>query len=265
MRIRVGLVALDPSLEVRGRPVLDQVREVRQEFLRPAPACVIGLRQREDLLKLVEDEDRGERPARRVLEHVVPVVQELPERLAFHGGAGLGPRSRGLGRKEKRALDLLGGGRGPGVIVEPHVDRAVSLGPQPRDEAGLEDGRLAEARLAEEDREELALHPPAELRDLLVAAVEETAGLLGERDQAEPGVLGVDRRQGWGLLHSRWPLRNSCRRWTNSGVGSPPCSLAKCTALNFSGAMASASVVESMHTGRMKTEPSAMPRVRSTA
>src|ERR1019366_555479 len=123
--------------------------------------------------------------------------------------------------------------------------------------------------LAEEDSEQFALHTPAKLGGLLLAAVEIAAGFLREGDQAVPGVLfvnGGDRRHGSrGRFHARRALKRSWRRRVNSGGGSPPGSRAKCMALNFSGAIASASVVPSTHTGRMKTAPSAMPRVRSTA
>ena len=260
----IRLVALDPALKRRGRAVLDQVRQVREELLGAPPARIVGLREREDLLKLVEDQDGNEGAPARVLQDVVPVVQEFPERFPGDGGTGLGPRSGRLGRQHHRTLDLLGGGGRLRVVVEPDVDRAEPLGPEARDKPGLEDGGLAEARLPKEHRQELALHPPAELRGLLLAAMEVAAGLLGERDQAEPRILGVYGRDGRGA-HACWEFRSSFRRWTNSREGSPPCRRAKWTALNFSGAMASASVVWSMHTGRMKTAPSAMPRVRSTA
>jgi AcrR family transcriptional regulator len=140
------------------------------------PAGVVGLREREDLLELVEDEDGRQHAAVCVLEDVVAVVEEFPERLAGHGGAALRPAAGGLGGAEDRALDLLGRRRRVRVVVEAHIDGAEALGPEARHEAGLQDGGLAEAGLAEEDREELALDAAAELGRLLVAAVEVRCG-----------------------------------------------------------------------------------------
>ncbi len=201
-------------------------------------------------------------------------------------------------RAEDRLLDLLGGLGRLRRIVEPHVDRAVALGPQPRHDARAQDRRLAEARLAEEDREQLALHAARELGDLLLAAVEIAARLLGERREAEPRMLRVDGgvrdalsvvARGVGLSrigrpmgparrrrHARLRLRvrrchplraasRSCSRRANSGVTSPPGSRVKCTALNFSGTCASPPFVSSIVTGMMKSAPSAMLRARSIA
>ncbi len=51
-----GLVEFEAPLQRRRRPVLDQVGEFLDELLRPQPAAVVGLGQREDLLELVEDQ-----------------------------------------------------------------------------------------------------------------------------------------------------------------------------------------------------------------
>ena len=208
---RVRLVTVDAGLERARRAVLHQVGEVREKLLGPAPAGIVGLCQREDLLELVEDQDRDQGPAVRVLQDVVAVVQEFPERLACDGRAGLGPGAGGLGGAEDGALDLLGRRRGVRIVVETHVHGAEALGPQPRHEAGLEDRGLAEAGLAEEHREELALDAPAELGGLLLAAVEEGAGFLGEGNETEPGMLGVDGGDGGGRGggHARRALKRS--------------------------------------------------------
>ena len=184
---------LHPRFERLGRAVLDEVGEVLEELRGALAAEVVALREREDLLELVEDQQRNERLARRVAQHVVAMVEELPQRFAGDRDARLRPLARGFGRAEDRLLDLLGGLRRLARIVEPHVDRAIALGPQPRHDPRAQDRRLAEARLAEEDREQLALHAAGELGDLLLAAVEIAARLLGERREAEPRMLRVDR------------------------------------------------------------------------
>ena len=103
-----GVILLETSLELRGRPVLDEVGQVVEEPLRAQPARVVRLRQREDLLELVEDQERQQRASARVAQQVAAMVQELPERLALDGRAGPGPVARGLGRAEDRLLDLFG-------------------------------------------------------------------------------------------------------------------------------------------------------------
>ena len=131
------------------------------------------LGEREDLLELVEDQQRDERLARFVEQHVVAVVQEFPQRLAGAGDAGLRPLAgvaRGL---QDRLLDLLAGLRRIGGVGDAHVDRAVAVPAQPRHEAGAQDRRLSEPGLAEQHGQELALHAARELGDFLVAAVEE--------------------------------------------------------------------------------------------
>ena len=55
-----------------------------------------------------------------------------------------------------------------------------------------EDRRFAEPGLAEQHGEQFALHPAGQLGNLFFAAVEILAGFLGERGEAEPGVLLVD-------------------------------------------------------------------------
>ena len=77
-----GVVALDPRFERLRRAVLDEVGEVLEELRGALAAEVVALREREDLLELVEDQQRDERLARGVAQHVVAMVQELPQRLA---------------------------------------------------------------------------------------------------------------------------------------------------------------------------------------
>ena len=134
-------------------------------------------------------------PARLVQQHVVAVVQELPQRLAGFGDAGLGPLAgvaRGL---QDRLLDLLAGLGRVGGVGDADVNRAIAVPAQARHEPGAQDRRLAEPGLAEQHGEELALHAARELGDFLVAAVEEVARGLGEGIEAEPGMALVDRRR----------------------------------------------------------------------
>ena len=77
------VVVLELRLERLRRPVLDQIGQVRDEARRARAPEVVALREREDLLELIEDQQRDQRRARLVVQHVVAVVQELPQRLAL--------------------------------------------------------------------------------------------------------------------------------------------------------------------------------------
>ena len=263
-----GIVGLEARFELPRRAILDQVGEVLDEARRARAPGLVGLGEGEDLLELVEDQQRDERAARFVAQHIVAVVQELPERLAGGRDARLGPLAGMTCGLQDRLLDLLAGLRRVGGVGDAHVDRAIALAAQARHQAGAQDRSLAEPRLAEQHGEELALHATRELGDLLVAAEEESPRVLGERGEAEPGMAIVDR------LGTRYPgLRvhdgrarvKSCRRAANSGVTAPPGNCVKCNALKRSGTSASAALVSSMVTGSTNSAPSAMLRARSIA
>jgi hypothetical protein len=266
------------GLQRLGRPVLHQVGQVLDELRRALAPEVVVLPEREDLLELVEDQQRRERLAGGVAQQVVAVVQELPQRLARDGGAGTRPLPLALGGAEDRLLDLLGGRRGLARVVDAHVHRAVAIAAKARHDPGTQYRGLAEARLAEEDGEELPLHAAGELADLLLAPVEEPARLLRERVETQPGVFGIDEVQARGDRCDRLDARlgdrahvatldesNSFRRSTNPAGGSPPGMPVMCSARKRSGTRAIAALVSSMQAGRMKIAPSAMLRVRSMA
>ena len=224
--------------------VLDQVREVLDELGGAPPAGVVALAESEDLLELVEDQQRDDGLAVGIPQDVVAMVQELPERLALDGAAGLRPLARVAGRPEDRLLDLFRRRRGFRRIVDAHVHRAIAFRSQPRHDSGAQDGRLAEARLPEQDREQLALHAPAELGDLFLAAMEIAACFLRIGGQSQPGMLRVQRRRDAAGVRrdlsahdaprSR-PDISCCSRCTNAGAGSPPRSSVMCSALKRSG------------------------------
>ena len=65
-----------------------------------------------------------------VAQQVVAMVEELPEGFAAGGDARARPVARLTRGAEDRLLDLLGGRRGVGAVVDPHVHGAVTLGPE---------------------------------------------------------------------------------------------------------------------------------------
>jgi hypothetical protein len=122
------------------------------------------------------------------------VVQEFPQRFAADGHPRLRPLSERLRGPKDRFLDLL---RRLGCvrrIVDPYIDRAITLGAKARHDARAQDRRLAESRLTEKYRQQLALHAPAKLGDLVLAAVEISPRLFGDRGEAEPRMLFIDGR-----------------------------------------------------------------------
>ncbi len=180
-----SLVLVELRFEFLRRAVLDQIGQIRDEARGACAPEVIALREGEDLLELVEDEQRNQRRARLIAQHIIAVVQEFPQRLALRP-----PRRPGSTRPERPGVARIAclicsaGSGASRDVVDAHVDRAIALAAQPRHEAGAQDRGLAEARLAEQHREELALHAPRELGDLLFAAEEVTARLLGEGGEA---------------------------------------------------------------------------------
>ncbi len=83
-----GFIQVELGLDGLGRPVLDQIGEFLDEAGRAGTAEFIGLGQGEDLLELIEDQQRGEGGAGLIAQHVVAMVQEFPQRLALDGDAG---------------------------------------------------------------------------------------------------------------------------------------------------------------------------------
>ena len=207
-----GVVLLDLRLEVPWRPVLDEIGKVLDELGRALAAKVVALRDREDLLELVENQQRRQRPAVRVPQHVVAVVEELPQRLSGAGHTGLRPLSGLLGRFEYRLLDLLGRRRRLRRVIDAYIDRAIADRPQPRQNTGAQDRRLAEAGLAEQQRQQLALNAARKLGDLLFPPVEERLRFLGERREAQPRVLRVDRWRSSRAVERRHRSAASCAR-----------------------------------------------------
>jgi hypothetical protein len=236
---------------------------------RPASSACARVKISSNWSKMSRGDDRL---ALGVAQFVFPVVQELPQRLALLGRAGARPGTGGARGPEHGLLDLVGGRQRGRAVIDADIDRAVALLAEPRHHARVEDRGLAEAGLAEEHRQQLALHAARELADLLFAAVELAAGLLGEGGEAEPGMLGidrsVDRRRGAGIRGRHGQASPENRRRRRAAKASPPSPAGrrvKCAALNLSGTRAVTSTVSSMQTGRMKTAPSAMLRVRSIA
>src|SRR6185437_16329790 len=189
------VVGVNACFEHLWRPVLDEIGELLDE-LGGAPATeIIALREREDFLELVEDQKRRQRAAGRVAQEVAAMMEEFPQRFAGNRDADVRPLPGRFARAEDRLLDLLARRRRVARIVDAHVDRAEAERAQPGNDAGAQDRSLAETGLAEQDRQELPLNAPRKLGDLLLAPVKELARLLGERDEPEPRVLGIDRRR----------------------------------------------------------------------
>jgi len=167
--LRGAVVLIETRLQRLRRAVLHQIPEFLDELGRALSTEVIDLREGEKLLELIEDEQRENPGTHSIVQHIVAVVQKLPERLSGVGNALLRPLSRSARGAPDRRLDLLGGLGALASIGDAHIHRAVALLTQLRDQAHAHVQGLAQPRFAKEDREELALHAPDELGDLLVA------------------------------------------------------------------------------------------------
>ena len=108
--LRGGLVLRRAAPRGQRRPVLDEIREVIDELPRALPAGVVRLGEREDLLELVEDQQRHQGLAAHVAQQVVAVVQELPQRLALDRGPGLRPLASLLVARKIACLICSDGG-----------------------------------------------------------------------------------------------------------------------------------------------------------
>ena len=62
-------------------------------------AELVALRQREDLLELIEDQQGNERGTGFVAQHIVAMMQEFPQRLALGGDARPGSIRRTAARR----------------------------------------------------------------------------------------------------------------------------------------------------------------------
>ena len=178
--LRGRLVRLNLRLEVLGRAILNEVGEIRDEACGPCPPKIIRLRKRKDLFELIEYQQRNKSRAGLIAQDIVAMMQKFPQRLALDRDAYLGPLTRAARRLSDRLFDLHGRLRSLARVIDAHIDRAVALRAQARDEAGAQDGSFAEARLAEEHGQEFALHPARKFRDLILAPVEVGARLFRE-------------------------------------------------------------------------------------
>ena len=149
--------------------------------------------QRVDLLELIEHENGGEEAVAGAPELQAGAVEVLPESL-------LVPDRRRVDRPllqlvAQRAGHLVPQGQGLRPEGEPHVHRQEAPFAKPGEEARLEERGLAEAGLAEQDRDRRLDHLTEERRRLLLSSVEEVPRRLLERVEPRPGVVPVQDEQ----------------------------------------------------------------------
>lgn len=138
------LVGLEPGLERARRAVLDEIAQLLEEERRPSTAEIVALRERENFLELVENQQRDQSAAGAVAPHIVAVVKELPQRLAGQRRTNVRLLPGLRSSADDRLLDLLRGRRRIRPVVDPHIDRAKPFRPEPRHDARAENGRLPE-------------------------------------------------------------------------------------------------------------------------
>ena len=72
------VIVLDPRFECGRRAILDEIGKVLEKSLRAQPAGIVGLCEREDLLELIEDQQRQQRVAFLIAQQIAAMVQEFP-------------------------------------------------------------------------------------------------------------------------------------------------------------------------------------------
>ena len=97
-------VCVELCLEGLGRAVLDQVGKFSDEARGARATELVALRQGKDLFELIEDQQRNERGAGLISQHVIAMVQKLPQRLALDRHPGLGPLARAPRRTQIACL-----------------------------------------------------------------------------------------------------------------------------------------------------------------
>ena len=123
----------------------------------------------------------GAPPLHMAAVQVLPQALALVRRGAVHVVLGDFGLQRGGGLLDERGRAV--------AHVEPDIDRQDVLLSQPREQPGLHQRGLAQARLAEQDGERRLAHEAQQLGGLGIAAAEKTLRRLVERAQARPGVL----------------------------------------------------------------------------
>ncbi|MSU25323.1 MAG: hypothetical protein EXS32_16075 [Opitutus sp.] len=203
-RLQIVRGFFQPRDDVIGDAVFYKFGEGVHERDGPVPLRADAGPEGEEFLELVDDKDRHDGAAIFIHEPIIAVMEKFPERLTRLGDAGLRPRAGARGGVADEGLDLFGGRRCAVAVIEADVARAIAGGAQLWEDARLQERGFAEARLAEEHRERLALDEAKERANLLVAPVEEGALGLGKRRQTGPGVGAVDGGRGnWGGLRHR--------------------------------------------------------------
>ena len=196
----------------RGRDVvLDEIGQLGDE----GSDAAIPLPQGEQLLELIEDQDRREEAVARAPE--MGRVEVFPEAL-------LGAGRPGLDRLRLDDLDDCGlnlGTQRTGAVgeIQAHRDGQETCLPQHGEDPGAQERRLAEPGAPEEHRERFAPHALEEVRRFRIAPEEEIRIALLEGQEAGEGVVGVE-----GLLHRQWRsgerahLRPALRSWISRSV-----------------------------------------------
>ena len=142
------------------------------------------MRDGKNLFELIEDEQWHHSLAVGVLQDIVAVMQKFPQRFAFYCRTGFGPLTGSGGGRENCLLDLLGGRRRIGGVIDPNVDRAIALWAQSRHDARAQDRGLAKTGLTEQHGQEFALYASRQFADLLFTAIEKAARFFGEGGEA---------------------------------------------------------------------------------
>src|SRR5262249_3089782 len=149
---------------------VQRLRDVDEELIELVGRERLLLAAREQLLELIENQDRRDEAIVGTPEALVVPPHVLPDGLRRRIRRHL--VSPAAGRAADLLEALLGERRRGAVVAQPHVDREDVGGSQRRKETGAEQRRLAEAGDAREQREVLAQDRPQQRVDFSIAPLE---------------------------------------------------------------------------------------------
>ncbi len=189
-RFRRSLV--EPALERGRRPALDEIAQLIEEVLAPGAQRGAFRAEREDLLELVEDQNRHDDAVVLAPQLRVAAIKVLPRRVAALGGRDL---DVGFGRRALHfAHDLDEGIRRLRRVVDADIDGQKPFAAQKGEDAGAQQRRLAQAREPEEDDGRRPPHHGEQSRGLGLAAVKIRLVPLPEGLETRPRVLRIESR-----------------------------------------------------------------------
>src|SRR4029453_1793390 len=179
-------------------PAFDQVSELLDQRFRGSRAVWVYAAKCEDLLELVENQERNHGLVAGVPEVVVLAVKVFPEGIAGFGRWSFDVRRRRFaGNISLYLADQVGLWVRE---VQADIDREDGFAAQQGKETGLQQRGLAQAGKTEQNTQPFAHYQAEQFLDLGFAALEITLIRFAKGQQSRPRIVGAHGgRAGWSL------------------------------------------------------------------